>query len=94
MIPLRLISDDRHQYETLVYIATYGCGRLRYMTQSETAAPLALILELDPEQNTYSVYNTDTSIFYCLGESLFTVSEEEAASNPPVYYCEASNEVV
>lgn len=93
MINLRLISCERHEHETLVYTACYGCGRLRYMTQSETAAPLELILELDPEQNTYSVYNTDTSLFYCLGESLFTVSEEEAASNPPVYYCEGFDEV-
>lgn len=93
MITLRLISHERNQHETVVHTALYGCGRLRYITQSEAAAPLVLILELDPGQNTYSVYNTDTSLFYCLGESLFTVSEEEAAFRPPVYYCEASDEV-
>jgi hypothetical protein len=93
MITLRLISYEEQHYETVVYTALYGCGRLRYVTQSETAAPLVLILELDPGQNTYSVYNTDTSPFYCLGESLFTVSEEEQAFRPPVYYCEAPDVV-
>lgn len=94
MIKLRLISCEKHQFETVVYTALYGCGRLRYMTQSEIAAPLVLILELNPERNVYSVCHKDTSPFYCLGESLFTVSEEEQAFHPPVYYCEAPDVVV
>ncbi len=86
MVPLRLYAHTVDHYETTVYTAHYGWGRIRYAAQVEVEPPIKLWLVLDPEQATYSVLNEDGTAFYCLGDSLFTVSEEQHAKYPPLYY--------
>jgi hypothetical protein len=93
MIPLRLYAHTVEHHETTVYTAYYSLGRFRYVAQMEVEPPTRLQLVLDPDQATYSVLNEDGTAFYCLGDSLFTVSEEQQAKYPPLYYAEGEDEL-
>lgn len=93
MVPFTLYEYTVEHHETTVYTAYYGWGRFRYVAQMEVEPPIKLQLVLDPEQANYSVLNKDGTAFYCLGDALCTVSAEDCAEYPPLYYTEGEDEL-